>query len=228
MRVADELSTPWRAVEAMHWQLGEKEMARRAGVNPFHFANETTQRNSPSRAVIQPQPYPDAPREYVGEPSPGHNYGRPQSLSGGAMPRAIASRPDVYHPAGPPPPGYMMSGPHVVPGPPGPPPHPGMIKMEPVEEFQARGAPLAPIQTRPQARTPGYLPGVAELTTGVSPYNSPSAPPPPPPSYAPGPGHYPSIHQPGLRHPSAEPSRAKRRASSDAGHYEGGQRRRVG
>ena len=33
--VAEEMSIPWRAAEAMHWQLGEQEMARRAGVTPF-------------------------------------------------------------------------------------------------------------------------------------------------------------------------------------------------
>lgn len=30
---------PWRAVEAMHWQMGEHEMAKRAGVTPFSLAN---------------------------------------------------------------------------------------------------------------------------------------------------------------------------------------------
>ena len=41
-RVAEELSIPWRAAEAMHWQLGESEMARRAGVVPFTLANTST------------------------------------------------------------------------------------------------------------------------------------------------------------------------------------------
>ena len=36
--VAQELGIPWRAAEAMHWQLGEAEMARRAGVVPFSLA----------------------------------------------------------------------------------------------------------------------------------------------------------------------------------------------
>ena len=34
-RIACEMEIPWRAVEAMHWQMGEKEMAKRAGVVPF-------------------------------------------------------------------------------------------------------------------------------------------------------------------------------------------------
>lgn len=41
-RVAEEMGMPWRAVEAMHWQLGEHEMARRAGVTPFILANTTS------------------------------------------------------------------------------------------------------------------------------------------------------------------------------------------
>ena len=36
--LATELGIPWRAAEAMHWQLGENEMARRAGVNPFSIS----------------------------------------------------------------------------------------------------------------------------------------------------------------------------------------------
>jgi hypothetical protein len=38
-KVAEEMSIPWRAAEAMHWQLGEGEMARRAGVTPFSLAS---------------------------------------------------------------------------------------------------------------------------------------------------------------------------------------------
>ena len=37
--LAAELSVPWRAAEAMHWQLGEADMARRAGVTPFSLAS---------------------------------------------------------------------------------------------------------------------------------------------------------------------------------------------
>ena len=37
-KVAEDLGVPWRAAEAMHWQLGEHDMARRAGVVPFSMA----------------------------------------------------------------------------------------------------------------------------------------------------------------------------------------------
>lgn len=38
-RIAEELGIPWRAAEAMHWQLGEQDMARRAGVVPFSLSS---------------------------------------------------------------------------------------------------------------------------------------------------------------------------------------------
>lgn len=38
-KIAEELNVPWRAAEAMHWQLGEQEMARRAGVTPFSLSS---------------------------------------------------------------------------------------------------------------------------------------------------------------------------------------------
>lgn len=36
--VAKELGVPWRAAEAMHWLLGEQNMAHRAGSTPFVLA----------------------------------------------------------------------------------------------------------------------------------------------------------------------------------------------
>ena len=39
-KVAKEMGIPWRAVEAMHWHLGEQEMAHRAGVTPFSRAQD--------------------------------------------------------------------------------------------------------------------------------------------------------------------------------------------
>lgn len=34
-KIAEEMAIPWRAAEAMHWNIGESDMARRAGVTPF-------------------------------------------------------------------------------------------------------------------------------------------------------------------------------------------------
>ncbi len=40
--LAQELGVPWRSVEAMHWQLGELEMAHRAGAVPFTIASSSS------------------------------------------------------------------------------------------------------------------------------------------------------------------------------------------
>ncbi|KAK3074307.1 hypothetical protein LTR53_003355 [Teratosphaeriaceae sp. CCFEE 6253] len=37
-KIAKEMQLPWRAAEAMHWQIGEVEMAQRANVPVFHLA----------------------------------------------------------------------------------------------------------------------------------------------------------------------------------------------
>lgn len=48
---------PWRAVEAMHWQLGEHEMAKRAGVTPFSLTNAATT----LEPAVLPAPRPHGP-----------------------------------------------------------------------------------------------------------------------------------------------------------------------
>ncbi|KAK0253039.1 hypothetical protein LTS09_011949 [Friedmanniomyces endolithicus] len=39
-KIAKEMQLPWRAAEAMHWQIGEVEMAQRANVPMFHLAGQ--------------------------------------------------------------------------------------------------------------------------------------------------------------------------------------------
>ncbi len=41
-KIAKEMALPWRAAEAMHWQIGEIEMANRANVNLFHLAGQSS------------------------------------------------------------------------------------------------------------------------------------------------------------------------------------------
>jgi hypothetical protein len=41
-KISKELALPWRAVEAMHWQLGEHDIAKRANVPVFHLAGQST------------------------------------------------------------------------------------------------------------------------------------------------------------------------------------------
>ena len=49
--LASELGVPWRAAEGMHWQLGEIEMARRAGVVPFSMAPAVSSLGQPPTAM---------------------------------------------------------------------------------------------------------------------------------------------------------------------------------
>ena len=65
-KIAEEMAIPWRAAEAMHWQMGEHEMARRAGVTPFTLTNPN--HNSISR--LSNRPPTSRPRGNSG-PSPG-------------------------------------------------------------------------------------------------------------------------------------------------------------
>jgi hypothetical protein len=51
-RIAEEMAIPWRAAEAMHWQMGEHEMARRAGVTPFTLANTNVNAAQPNHSSV--------------------------------------------------------------------------------------------------------------------------------------------------------------------------------
>lgn len=53
-KIAEEMSIPWRAAEAMHWQLGEAEMAKRAGVTPFSFS-QSPQRVRRESTMLRPE-----------------------------------------------------------------------------------------------------------------------------------------------------------------------------
>ncbi|KAK0706836.1 hypothetical protein B0T26DRAFT_680460 [Lasiosphaeria miniovina] len=215
-KVAEEMQVPWRAAEAMHWQLGEADMARRAGVVPFSL-NMTpadpqgSQRSSPSRGHAHSQSQGSLPRDMSGMPSPRYSRGPttpliPPPLSSG---RPLAARRESM----PPRPSY---------GPPDP-------------SDYGYGAPgpafgLAPIQTGNigQGRG-GMLPSVAELTTGVSPYSTPaysmgvpSASPVHSATASPGP-LLPSLSS----YSPLEPGGAKRRASPDMGARETSRRRHL-
>lgn len=57
--LAAELGIPWRAAEAMHWQLGEADMARRAGVVPFSLTSTTGSASlPPGPSGMQPSGIP--------------------------------------------------------------------------------------------------------------------------------------------------------------------------
>ena len=231
-KVAEEMQVPWRAAEAMHWQLGEVEMARRAGVVPFSLTPVTgdpmsMHRSSPSRGHGHSQSQGSLPRDIHGLPSPrygrgGHHSGTPlipPPLSGG---RPLAARRGSIP--------TPQRQPYGI-----PPEH----TTHNIEHGGAGGylpgpsLGLAPIQTGSfsQGRG-GMLPSVAELTTGVSPYSTPaysagvpSASPVHSATASPGP-YLPALsnYPPPPQQP--EPSSAgKRRASPDYGSRETSRRR---
>ncbi|KAF4464702.1 hypothetical protein FALBO_8451 [Fusarium albosuccineum] len=152
-KVAEEMAVPWRAAEAMHWQLGEADMARRAGVIPFSLAavnvdNNNGHRNSPSRSHVHSQSQGSMPRD-IRAPSPRAMYNRAPPMAPVTSSRTIVSRRESI-----------------------PPPPPLPMGPDPNEVHYVPGPGLAPIQNQPPPRSAGMLPGVAELTTGVSPYST--------------------------------------------------------
>lgn len=211
-KVAEELAVPWRAAEAMHWQLGETEMARRAGVVPFSLAAvnlEGGRRTSPSRGHAHSQSHGNV----ASISSPRLIYGRPQpnpNLPPGG--RVINPRRET------------MSHPPPQPLPLPPPPQPHTVGPEPVDTYYGSGPGLAPIQSQPPPRGPGLLPSVAELTTGMGLYSTTAGPPVPVIATTTQAAFYPNI--PG--YPNIEPARAKRRASSEAEQQDASHRRRMG
>ncbi|KAM0669360.1 hypothetical protein ACQRIT_004412 [Beauveria bassiana] len=229
-KVAEELQVPWRAAEAMHWQLGENDMARRAGQTPFTLAAvnaEAAGRNSQIRGHAHTQSQESIGREMRAS-TPQSSYG----AIGGSRPPNVMNRREPAMQIGPPPP-----PPHPMP-PSGtsmpmqqqqpPPPAPG-------DYYMGHGLPPIQPQQQPQQqpRVPGPLPGVVELTTGVQPYSTPpsahlSGPPPPHPQsmhhgMAPQRGHQPG---PPL-YPEQDHGRLKRPGSPDSRLRESNYRRRM-
>ena len=105
-KVAEEMAVPWRAAEAMHWQLGEADMARRAGVVPFSLSSVTVDapppghRSSPTRGHAHSQSHSSV-ISGTGSSS-GSRYSRPTTShshsssrgSGSNAGRTIAARRD--------------------------------------------------------------------------------------------------------------------------------------
>ncbi|KAI0601859.1 hypothetical protein F4775DRAFT_356759 [Biscogniauxia sp. FL1348] len=186
-KVAEEMVIPWRAAEAMHWQLGEQEMARRAGVTPFSFSAVTVDtppggsRSSSRHTHSASQG--NISREASGS---GRGYGRSVGPPAGGRALTTARREplpphhlathseqppnhssDAYIYAAPPPPSQHQHHHHHH--------HHQQHHAPPLPPHHHGGGPLAPIQPQNQpVPRPGLLPGVAELTTGVSPYSTPA------------------------------------------------------
>ncbi|KUJ08451.1 uncharacterized protein LY89DRAFT_330606 [Mollisia scopiformis] len=224
-KVAEEMAVPWRAAEAMHWQLGEQDMARRAGVVPFSLSSVTLDapppghRSSPSRGHAHSQSQSSSMSASAsGSGSSAQRFNRPatshsgsstgrgggQGSAGTGSARTIAAR--------------RESTPRSV------------LPASPSD-----GIALAAIGSGGMGMGMGMgmgrggqlLPSVAEMTTGVSPYNTPAYAMSMPMSgggySSPGP-QLPGI---GMMGPGPGMSRGdgKRRASPDAGPRESTRRR---
>ncbi|KAL1861630.1 hypothetical protein Daus18300_008746 [Diaporthe australafricana] len=183
-KVAEEMQVPWRAAEAMHWQLGEADMARRAGVVPFSLTSVNMQqdntRQSPTRGHMHSHSQGSMPR------SDPHLLGR--YTHRGGTPHLAQQQP--HHHQHPPPPLPLTIPPPVptIPPPgsargPLPPRRESLPPRQPPGDpydhvHSAPGPGLAPIQTPGGRERSGtgtmHLPSVAELTTGVSPYSTPA------------------------------------------------------
>lgn len=155
------MAVPWRAAEAMHWQLGEADMARRAGVVPFSLSSVTLDtpppghRSSPTRGHAHSQSHSSA-ISGTGSSS-GSRYSRPTTShshsssrgSGINAGRTIAAR--------------RESTPRSV-----PPPSPrDGLALAAIGGGTAMGIGRG-------GQGGQMLPSVAEMTTGVSPYSTPA------------------------------------------------------
>lgn len=221
-KVAEEMQVPWRAAEAMHWQLGESEMARRAGVVPFSLAAgggdmppQVHHRASPSRGHAHSHSQGSMPREISGIPSPRYNRG--PGLGTAHTPVPVSIPPPL-------PAGRGLAARHES----LPPRHLGHSDPHEGTGYGHPGFGLAPIHTAAQGRG-GLLPSVAELTTGVSPYSTPaysagvaSASPVHSGTASPGP-LLPSLYS----YPPLEPVGAKRPASPEIPPRETSRRRHL-
>lgn len=205
-KVAEEMAVPWRAAEAMHWQLGETDMARRAGVVPFSLSNATLDAqpsgplSSPSSRHSHSQSHSRTLSSSSGQSS--SRFGRVTTVhrgagngngSGGGSARMIAARKD--------------STPRSVPP----------ASLSDGLALSAIGGGIA----MGMGRGTQMLPSVAEMTTGVSPYSTPA--------YAvstPTAGGYssPGLLLPAIGFTGTRPD-VKRRASPEVGPRETSRRR---
>ena len=201
------MAVPWRAAEAMHWQLGEADMARRAGVVPFSLSSVTLDappsdhQSSPTRGHSHSQSHSSAisssgpSSSRFSAPAATHSTSSSaRGGTGGGRARTIAARRD--------------STPRSVP------------PASPSDGFALAAIGGGAVVGTGRGRQ--MLPSVAELTTGVSPYSMPAYTM----SIPIAGGTYPSSSQllPAMDMMGARPD-VKRRASPDMGPRETTRRR---
>jgi hypothetical protein len=71
-KISKEMALPWRAAEAMHWQIGEVEMAQRANVPVFHLAGQ--QNSATSGAAAADNRSSTSPGSVSSCPAHGYGY----------------------------------------------------------------------------------------------------------------------------------------------------------
>ncbi|PGG98523.1 hypothetical protein AJ79_08837 [Helicocarpus griseus UAMH5409] len=94
-KIAEEMAIPWRAAEAMHWQLGYEEMARRAGVIPFALQSNPAEPPHKMRKVSATAP--KQRREGVAHGITGQQLPSVAELTAG-VPAYASSQPRDYYP----------------------------------------------------------------------------------------------------------------------------------
>jgi hypothetical protein len=78
-KISKEMQIPWRAAEAMHWQLGEVEMAQRANVAVFHLAGQQAVQQGGSSGLQEQRIASVSPPSAIGVSySHTHNHSLPQ------------------------------------------------------------------------------------------------------------------------------------------------------
>jgi hypothetical protein len=149
-KVAEEMGVPWRAAEAMHWQLGEADMARRAGVVPFSLSSAPVDtpahghaRPLSSRGHSHSQSLSSPTASTIGSSVPSSRYYRE-----GPATRSIAARRQSMPRSG--------------------------LPTSPSDGYMYGGIGMGQGMGMPMTGGPPMLPSVAEMTTGMSPYSTPA------------------------------------------------------
>lgn len=73
-KISKEMALPWRAAEAMHWQIGEVEMAQRANVPVFHLAGQNNTSAPTGVVAVADSRSSTSPGSVSSGPALGHAY----------------------------------------------------------------------------------------------------------------------------------------------------------
>ena len=92
--IAAEMGMPWRAIEAMHWQMGEHEIAHRANAPVFQLSSSSSSTTSVARSPTTPtampvQPVPISARSGLLTESHVHGHNRSHSQTAGFVSDSI-------------------------------------------------------------------------------------------------------------------------------------------